>query len=193
MAEFKRVAKSLDKLLAQLNAKYPRRDKASDGGVGDKKHQKTKSDHNPNALGIVQARDFDHDPKAGSDDNAPGIDIANLCAVLVKHKDRRIKYIICNGKIISGWGGPSPWIPRDYTKSNPHRQHIHISVVDDADLYDDPSAWNLEGLNDDKAAPPVVPSVSDTEWLRRFQREHGLLDDAIVGPKTLKALRGAIQ
>jgi hypothetical protein len=193
MPAFKRVAKSLDKLLGQLNAAYPRRDKAADGGVGDLKHQTRKSDHNPNAAGIVQARDFDHDPKAGANDNAPGVDIANLCAVLVKHKDRRIKYIICNGKIISGWGGPSPWIPRDYNGTNAHKQHLHLSVVDDEDLYDDASAWNLEGLNDDDDAPPVVPSLSDTEWLREFQRKRGLLNDAIVGPKTLRALRLAVE
>jgi hypothetical protein len=42
-----RVAKSLDRLLAQVNRLASDRSKASDGAIGDAKHQSRESDHNP--------------------------------------------------------------------------------------------------------------------------------------------------
>lgn len=175
-----RVAKSLDVLLKQLNEKFPGRSTASDGAIGDAAHAATKSDHNPNSKGVVQARDFTHDP----DD---GLDIAKLASWLVASRDKRIKYIIVNAKIIAGGDGPSPWVPREYKGANAHKKHLHLSVKDDPKLYDDTTPWDLE-IGDE-----VVPSVSDTEWLRKFQAAHGLSADAIVGPKTLRAIRKEIE
>ncbi|MEO6089551.1 MAG: hypothetical protein ABIQ18_41235, partial [Umezawaea sp.] len=59
-----RVANSLQTLLAQLNAAAPGRSKVSDGSIGDPNHQAegSGSDHNPDAAGVVCARDFTHDP-----------------------------------------------------------------------------------------------------------------------------------
>lgn len=176
-----RVAKSLDVLLKQLNERYPGRSTASDGSIGDAAHQATKSDHNPNPKGVVHARDFTHDPDGG-------LDIAELAQALVASRDPRIKYIIVNAKIISGDAGPSPWVPRDYKGVNAHRHHLHLSVKDTPALYDDTTPWDL-----DRAGAPVVATVSDTEWLRKFQSAHALEPDAIVGPRTLKALRKEIE
>jgi hypothetical protein len=62
------IAPSLKALFAEVNRLAPRRSKRSDGGVGDARHQKQKSDHNPDfsAGGVVRAIDVTHDPKGGS-------------------------------------------------------------------------------------------------------------------------------
>src|SRR5690606_30851968 len=88
------VALSLETLRLQLNALFPNRSKASDGGIGDERHQTSNSDHNPhvrdkNGRPVVTARDFTHDP-------ANGLDCNKLAAALIAHKDPRIKYLIWN-------------------------------------------------------------------------------------------------
>ena len=86
-----RVAKSLDRLLAQVNRLAPDRSKASDGAIGDAKHQSRESDHNPwvtdGTIGVVTARDITNDPKHG----CSAEQIANS---IVASKDPRIKYVI---------------------------------------------------------------------------------------------------
>lgn len=135
-----RIAKSLDVLRAQLNTKFPNRSKVSDGSIGDLRHSKTVSDHNPNKKGVVCALDFtfDTDPSDGI-----GIDCHWLAAVLVASRDPRIKYIIWNGRIISS--RQQPWIWRPYSGKNPHRAHLHLSVCPEESLYDDETAWKLDG------------------------------------------------
>jgi lysozyme family protein len=129
-----RLAKSLVTLRDQVNAKWPNRDKSSDGTIGDAAHQATDSDHNPNSAGVVTAMDITHDP-------AHGLDARKLAETLVASRDPRIKYIISNAQIISSV--VSPWQWRTYTGSNAHRKHVHISVTGSAGLYDDTRPWNL--------------------------------------------------
>lgn len=114
-----RVAPCLDQLLKEINAKWPNRSKVSDGSIGDPAHSARVSDHNP-ANGIVHARDFTNDPDHG----------ANMRLVwnaILARKDPRVKYMIFEGKIMSGPAGPSPWIPRTYDGNNGHYHHIHVS------------------------------------------------------------------
>lgn len=145
-----RVAKSLDQLLAQINALSPNRDKSSDGGIGDLRHQNEKSsDHNPwvqdNGVGVVTARDFTNDP-------AHGVDSENLANALLASKDERIKYVISNKKIASGTGQGHPaWVWRPYTGSNAHNHHVHLSVKSDPAHYDSTAPWDLSKL------PPINP------------------------------------
>lgn len=134
-----RMAKSLDVLLAQLNALAPNRDKSSDGGIGNAEHSARTSDHNPDDDGVVKARDFTNDPAHG----IVSEDIANL---LLKGQDPRIKYLISNRKIGSGPAGPSPGVWRTYSGSNPHNHHFHISVMRDKAHYDDERPWSLDGV-----------------------------------------------
>ena len=133
-----RKTKATQKLLDQINALFPKRSKASDGWIGDKKHSHRKSDHNPEADGTVDAVDITHDPVNGPN-------IARLGAVLMASKDRRISYVIFNGQIFAGSGGVQPWKLRKYTGANKHTKHLHISVNDK--FQDDASEWDLAELD----------------------------------------------
>jgi hypothetical protein len=48
-------------LRAQVNKRWPTREKASDGWIGDRAHASRKSDHNPDGKGWVHALDIDAD------------------------------------------------------------------------------------------------------------------------------------
>jgi hypothetical protein len=106
------LAPSLVKLRDQIDSRWPKRDKASDGWIGDASHQATKSDHNPDYAngGIVRAIDVDED----------GIDTAVVLEAVLH--DPRVSYVIYEGRI---WGG-TRWRP--YTGLNAHEKHIHISL-----------------------------------------------------------------
>jgi hypothetical protein len=137
-----RVANALEKLRKQLNAKFPNRSKASDGGIGDPNHQSRNSDHNPwvrdAGLGVVTARDFTHD-------RGNGCDCAKLAESLRGSRDPRIKYIIWNRRICTSFpkNGRPAWAWRTYTGVNGHTHHLHISVKPSKALYDSDSAWSL--------------------------------------------------
>ena len=120
-----RRAKATQTLLDQVNEVCPARNKGSDGWIGDTAHQSTKSDHNPNSAGVVQAQDITHDPKGG-------FELYKFAEHLRTHKDKRVKYVISNRKIFSGNAGPQPWVWRSYSGKNPHDAHVHVSVGDAA-------------------------------------------------------------
>lgn len=132
-----RKAQSLEVLAKQLDTLFPNRMKP-DGWIGDAAHAARKSDHNPNAAGVVQALDVSHDP-------ANGLDGGSLADKLLASRDPRIKYVISNGRIGASYatGGAMPYTWRPYTGANSHHAHFHVSVKDEASFYDDPSAWVL--------------------------------------------------
>jgi hypothetical protein len=99
-----RPAKSLLTLRDQIDKISPGRDKSSDVTIGDKAHQKRKSDHNPNEDGVVTAMDITNDPKHG-------IDAGALAEMLRISQDSRIKYVISNRKIFSSQTSPWKWRP----------------------------------------------------------------------------------
>lgn len=132
-----RVARSLNVLLTQLNEMAPNRNKASDGSIGDPAHSSRVSDHNPDANGVVRARDFTHDP-------ANGLDCTVLANQLVASRDPRIKYIIWNDSIWQ-WNG---W--REYDGTNPHTTHLHLSVVAD-DRADQTAEWKVGDMTPEQA------------------------------------------
>lgn len=137
-----RVAKSLDKLLEQINAIAPKRSKISDGAIGDATHATRDSDHNPwvkdGSMGVVTARDFTHDPKAGAD-------MHDVTEAIRKSQDPRVKYVIWNRLMFSSYAasGKAPWTWRAYSGSNPHTKHCHVSVHPEKSKYDNTKAWNI--------------------------------------------------
>jgi hypothetical protein len=135
-----RVAKSLLALRRQVDAKAPRRSKASDGTIGDAAHAARSSDHNPwvrdGAMGVVTAMDITHDP-------ANGCDAGALAESIRASRDVRVKYIIWNRRVASSSviGGVAAWTWRPYGGSNPHSKHVHISVQPEKGAFDSEAAW----------------------------------------------------
>lgn len=194
-----RIARSLDKLRSQVNARWPQRRKQSDGWIGDAAHQSRKSDHNPHvkdgATGVVTALDITHDPKSGCD---AGV----IADVLVASRDPRIKYVIWDRQIIAGDAGPSPWQWRDYRGRNPHTMHVHISVKPAKSKYDDISLWAIPGEAAAKVAttpqPPAVarqrPTLKRGDSgvdVRYLQKLLGIPVDGLFGRGTEIAVKKA--
>ena len=203
-----RVARSLDQLLAQVNAAHPGRDRRSDGAIGDDAHASSVSDHNPDGLGVVHARDFT------DDDLAPGMDANALAEQLRLGKDPRIKYVINTRRIFAGTAGLEPWTWRQYRGADPHTSHAHISVLLNGG--DSGKAWDLSGKKGQLASQHaahtngsrilrVSARGSDVAFVQRFlgvvpadgafgpvtqraviayQRMRGLVPDGVVGKAT---------
>ena len=108
--------------LRQATAHFPKRKKASDGLLPSAAHvhQNPNSDHNSGF-----AVDVTHDPDKGIDCTIAYIDLRN---------DPRVKYLIFQGRIWSREKGD-----RDYTGSNPHNKHLHISIKEECG--NDTSPW----------------------------------------------------
>jgi hypothetical protein len=199
-------------LVAEINAKWPNRDKASDGTVGDAAHQAAgTSDHLPNADGVVRARDIDKD----------GIDAAWLAEYLRKRGalgDPRLRgggYVIFNRRITTP--DFSTW--KVYTGKNPHTAHIHVSFTRAPAGYDSTATWGLTGDDGERVLRLTDPPMQGndvrelqrilTAWypsleitvdgigiygtateaaVRELQRRSGLEVDGIAGPLTLAIL-----
>ena len=90
-----RLARALETLRAEINAKWPHRSKVSDGTIGDAAHATRTSDYNPyikdqSGVGVVRALDITNDAKNGPP-------LAQLIPMLLK--DRRTRYVIFQRKI----------------------------------------------------------------------------------------------
>jgi hypothetical protein len=133
-----RLCDAAFKLREQINAKYPDRDKSSDGWIGDTRHQAKPSDHNPDENGIVRAIDVDADLTRKYKDAS--WDLAEELRLVAKTGEKRISYIIHHGKISSPRMG---WKWRTY-KGNPHAHHIHISFTPSGD--NDETPFQVESL-----------------------------------------------
>lgn len=135
-----RLARALEALRAEVNAKAPGRKKGWDGWIGDAAHQSRASDHNPwvrdGATGVVTAIDVTHDP-------AGGCDAGKLAEKLRALADKRIKYIIWSKRIANREpiGGAAAWAWRPYGGKNPHDHHVHISVRPEKVYYDAAGPW----------------------------------------------------
>lgn len=111
------------KALFDANQIWKDRRKGSDGIMGDPSHQTRKSDHNTG-----NAVDITHDPISGAD----GDKIAQLAT-----KDSRVKYVIWNGQI---WKPGKGW--STYTGTDPHKDHVHISILSEERGNSSPWPWS---------------------------------------------------
>jgi len=132
------LSKAGQQLREQFDDSFPDRDRRSDGWIGDTRHAARPSDHNPDSkTGVVRAIDVDRDvsgtPKP---DLMP--DIADQIRLAAKAGEKRISYIIFDGKIASSKKG---WAWRPYTGINAHRHHCHISFTPKGDQ--DGSFFNI--------------------------------------------------
>lgn len=137
-----RIAKSLDVLRSEINTRWPDRNKASDGVIGDAAHAASASDHNPNQQGVVCAFDITHDPA--------GCDGSTVFALLVSRRHPCLKYVIWNRTVVRAYDKPGlpAWTPSPYTGADPHTNHVHVSVGVGRDgqsqpPYDDLDSWGV--------------------------------------------------
>ena len=124
-----KLSKAAEQLRSEINAKYPNRDKRSDGWIGDTAHNARKSDHNPDKQGWVRAIDIDSDLVKGS--NKESWLLAEQIKTIALKGDKRLSYIIHQQRIASP---RQNWAWRVYKGSNPHVSHLHISFTKVGDL-----------------------------------------------------------
>ena len=134
------LSKAGQQLRLQVDDSFPDRDRTSDGWIGDTRHQARPSDHNPDEQGIVRAIDIDRDlfGKAKPDLMPDLADQIRLCA---RSGDKRISYIIFNGRIASS---KKAWAWRPYDGINKHNHHCHVSFTKAGDT--DSSFFNIPML-----------------------------------------------
>jgi hypothetical protein len=154
-------------LRAEFNALNPKRDKGSDGWIGDEAHQKEHSDHNPDSKGRVLALDLD----------ATGpwpVPFNTLVESL--RGDSRLEYIIWNRRIAERDEG---WTWRTYTgTSDPHTGHAHFSARHDHTGNTSTKEWGIEAM---AIADDVAKISSQVEYNRKVLGNIQLALTAIAG------------
>lgn len=195
------LASVLVRARTALDTRWPKRDRKSDGWIGDKNHQARTSDHNPDSRGIVHAIDVDKD----------GIHVPTVIASFVLHKSTN--YVIHRRRIMDH--DVRDFYPAVYTGDNQHYEHIHESIYhgttaekrNDKYLFlETTPTWSKSLKNGDQGvqvtyvqafllghgyAVELDSAFGDgTErQVRAFQAKWKLKVDGIVGPKTRAALR----
>lgn len=191
------------KALRDATEHWPDRNRASDGIMGDARHQATKSDHNDG-----NAFDLTHDP-------THGVDCATISRQVID--DTRVTYVIFNRQIYNRARATEGW--RAYTGSNPHDHHMHVSIRPESRNTLTAWPWSNGGSTTSAPAPGSTaypgsplrqgsrgPSIRTMQQrlkdrghtitvdgdfgskthsvVVRFQATHGLKQDGIVGPIT---------
>ena len=207
------LAPSLVEFRAEVDKKWPKRSKKSDGTIGDTSHAARKSDHNPNSRGSVNAIDITY----------PGVDPDVVIAAVKKHPSAA--YVIFNRHIYSATDG---WVKKPYTGISPHTEHLHISIKQSVKAENSTVKWfttpakpvvkpvvkpakkpalpKYPGANKLKVGSkntavnvvqtavgnPVTGTMTpaDVASVKRFQRLRPKLwpADGVVGPKTYASL-----
>lgn len=125
------LAPSLDNLRSEINARWPNRDKRSDGTIGDTAHQARKSDHNPNVRDSVNAFDWDKD----------GVNPKEIIRACIKHPSTN--YVIFDRVI---WSRRYNFRARRYTGSNPHTGHGHTSALQTREAEQNRQPWEIADM-----------------------------------------------
>jgi hypothetical protein len=125
--------RALTAMRAEVNARYPNRDKTSDGTIGDVAHQAGVSDHNPDPDGSVDAWDMDVDLRSGGDTAA----VEFLKQRFQAHP--AALYWIHNRQIASRSDG---WVRWNYQGANPHDKHVHWNTRGSHETSDQP--WGIK-------------------------------------------------
>lgn len=146
----------------QVNKRWPSRDKASDGWIGDAAHAAREgwgtngrgSYHNPDPNGIVHAIDLDEDFFGkGKGGQKAAMEFAQQLATYCREgKDGgRIAHIVYEDKVASATANNWHFRGSGYG----HTHHIHISFTNKADK--DGSLFRLPifGFDDSKPKPPA--------------------------------------
>lgn len=120
-----KLAAAAQTLRKQVDTRFPKRDRSSDGTIGDQAHKRRISDHNPDKSGYVMALDLD-------EDGWPAHTFADqLLEYMRTSGDKRIKNIVYEGWVASGTYSNQMWVWRS-APSLGHAHHIHISFAEPA-------------------------------------------------------------
>jgi len=168
------LAPSLAVLRAEINARWPNRDRASDGTIGDAAHSATTSDHNPNSRGSVNAMDVDED----------GIDFDAIFAAIKRHPSAR--YVIYERKLYHRLRG---WRAETYSGSNPHDHHFHISIDQTREAEQDTRPWGITASSNEMGGDMIGLKQGDEgEEVKALQ---GLLTRSGFSPGAHDGVYGA--
>lgn len=155
---------ALKSLFAEFDRIAPRRDKASDGSIGDPAHQKEVSDHNPDETGSVPIHDADHVNEVHAIDVDDDLNESDLTMEKVVQfllgrcrsgAEKRLRYIIYNRRI---WSASSGWVQKTYTGASAHTEHAHFSASYDSNREASTASWHLEEI-------PVALTSADKAWI----------------------------
>ena len=130
-----RLCKGGVTLRDQVDRKWRKRDKRSDGWIGDRAHASRVSDHNPNEAGVVHAIDIDENMGKGRNRN--GRTAKRLANQLLDYAASglagasRLKYVVYENRIASGTYRKTFWSWRHGNWG--HEAHIHVSFTSAAD------------------------------------------------------------
>jgi peptidoglycan hydrolase-like protein with peptidoglycan-binding domain len=165
-----RVAQSLLTLRAEVDRKFPDRERTSDGTIGDESHAlKGKgSDHNPwvkdsRGVGVVRALDVDAGPgkfPTRAEDTVGDIvsEVARLAGKAGHSALADGGYVIYEGKIASATSSP-PWEWRTHTGDS-HESHPHISVGRKVAAFDSKEPWGIAVAQEMPIRmPPASPAA----------------------------------
>jgi len=128
------LTKGLESFRGNINARFPKRDKKSDGTIGDQTHASGTSGHNPDITGKAEYRDGDklNEVRAWDMDSdlndQYGFTAEQLVQYLIKLARSGayvpFKYIIYKRRI---WRKSKGWKTETYTGPSPHTEHVHFS------------------------------------------------------------------
>jgi hypothetical protein len=167
------LAPALARLRTEINHRWPARDRGSDGWIGDKAHQKSKSDHNPNGRGVVNALDIDVD----------GIDVPTLVSLLIRHP--AVNYVIWNRRI---WSRSHGFGARSYTGSNPHTSHVHVSLLQSSSAENNGQGWNVSSV----VVVPIVGPPTEGTWAERLYRSMPQLKQGVSNRASVRKVQALL-
>ena len=175
------LARSLVQLRNEVNSRWPRRSMASDGWIGDAAHSARKSDHNPdwgapgNRRGVVRALDI----------TTRGIDVD----LLLKHttNDSRVAYVIYNRRIYTHSRG---WYR--YTGSNPHTNHVHISIAHTPTAENNTKLWfgSAGSSSSSNTSTAAKPKSSSSKKSNSDPNRYTVRSEAAIRRITIRNTKG---
>lgn len=163
MAAWRPVA-GIITLRNQVNKRWPKRDKASDGIVGDSAHAARPSDHNPDSRGYVHALDIDEDFGRKGDNMRFANELIEYARMGAKGSER-LKYVVYEDRVASGTHKDQFWVWRGSGFGHTHHIHVSFTKVGEQDT----SPFRLPILGYPHVWDGVVPNIENVWKANKFK------------------------